>query len=66
MDPCVSDLGTCSTGIDCCVGFCRDGLCQPPAMDEVCSNIDERCTTEADCCDDRARCIGGFCALVVR
>jgi hypothetical protein len=65
LDPCVTDRGTCSTGIDCCSGFCRDGYCQPPPVNE-CSKIDERCETTSDCCDSRAECIGGFCAIIIR
>jgi hypothetical protein len=27
--------------------------------------LDEKCETAADCCDQNARCIGGFCGFVV-
>jgi hypothetical protein len=66
LEPCVTDRGTCTTGIDCCTGFCRDGLCVPPPTDE-CSKLDEKCATSADCCaETQARCVGGFCAVVLR
>jgi hypothetical protein len=66
LEPCVTDRGTCTTGIDCCTGFCRDGLCVPPPTDE-CSKLDEKCSTTADCCAETlARCVGGFCAVVLR
>ncbi|HVU05427.1 MAG TPA: hypothetical protein VHE30_26955 [Polyangiaceae bacterium] len=66
LSPCVTDRGTCTTGIDCCTGFCRDGLCVPPPADQ-CSRVDEKCTTTSDCCaDSHARCVGGFCSVIVR
>jgi hypothetical protein len=66
LEPCVSDRGTCSSGVDCCSGFCRDGYCVAPPQDQ-CSKIDERCKTNADCCaDSPAQCIGGFCAVFVQ
>ncbi|HEX4336364.1 MAG TPA: hypothetical protein VH062_10655 [Polyangiaceae bacterium] len=65
LQPCVTDRGSCTSGIDCCTGFCRDGLCAPPDT-QTCSNVDEKCTTSADCCDTRTRCIGGFCAQFIQ
>jgi hypothetical protein len=65
LQPCISDRGTCATGIDCCTGFCRDGLCMPPPVHE-CSRIDEKCTDSSDCCDAKAQCIGGFCAIRIQ
>lgn len=63
LQPCVTDRGTCTTGIDCCTGFCRDGLCRPPP-DNECAKRDEKCETSADCCNPSDRCIGGFCAAL--
>jgi hypothetical protein len=65
LDPCVSDAGRCTTGIDCCSGYCYDGYCVPQQQED-CSRINERCDAPADCCDPTARCIGGFCAVIVR
>lgn len=65
LDPCVSDAGRCTTGIDCCSGFCRDGFCVPPPKDE-CAAINEKCSSDDDCCDARANCIGGFCATIIK
>jgi hypothetical protein len=62
LEPCLSDRGTCTTGIDCCNGFCRDGLCRPQIQNE-CSKIDEKCAKTSDCCDATAQCLGGFCAV---
>jgi hypothetical protein len=66
LQPCVTDRGTCSTGVDCCSGFCRDGYCSPPPVDQ-CSQINEKCQTTSDCCaDSGGQCIGGFCAILVQ
>ena len=65
LQPCVTDRGACTSGVDCCTGFCRDGLCAPPDMHQ-CSNINDKCTTSADCCDARTKCIGGFCAQFIQ
>jgi hypothetical protein len=62
LEPCKQDGAQCSTGVECCCGGCTDtGQCGCP---EGCSNIDEKCTTAADCCSPTAQCINGFCALV--
>ncbi|MDD9947155.1 MAG: hypothetical protein OXU20_39310 [Myxococcales bacterium] len=69
LNPCKADGESCETGIDCCGGFCTDGVCGTPPPDEPprCSQIDEACTTVADCCDadsDEVACIAGFCAYL--
>lgn len=80
LDPCREDGEDCTSGIDCCGGFCSlpeqsdtefgvepVGTCgsQPPE----CSRRDERCTSDADCCppepgQDPDLCIAGFCAFI--
>lgn len=65
LQPCVTDRGTCRTGVDCCTGFCRDGLCRPQIENE-CSKIDEKCSTSSDCCDAAARCLGGVCSFILK
>jgi hypothetical protein len=65
LQPCISDAGVCSTGVDCCSGFCYDGYCRPPKQYE-CSKVGDKCSTTADCCPDtNAQCIGGFCAVIL-
>jgi hypothetical protein len=71
LQPCQADGTDCTTGDQCCDGFCRPAdpnnptspkVCSPP-MTGTCSQISEKCTTSADCCDvsTGATCIGGFC-----
>ena len=78
LDPCRKDGDSCTSGIDCCGGFCYTseprgefdepkGSCSP--MKVTCSNRDERCTSDADCCPPLGNampntCIAGFCAYV--
>ncbi|HTV17757.1 MAG TPA: hypothetical protein VMG12_03775 [Polyangiaceae bacterium] len=61
LEPCKADASSCSSGTDCCSGFCTDGACGPP---RECSGIDERCATRDDCCNPNPdiQCIAGFCA----
>lgn len=81
LDPCMKDGDTCTSGTDCCGGFCyvpevtgefiteAVGSCnpKPPA---TCSKTNDRCTTAADCCPPEPNqqpnlCIAGFCAMVL-
>lgn len=63
LDPCREDGEPCTTGIDCCGGFCTDGVCGRP--EERCAETDEACTSNDDCCDDDDYCINGFCGKVI-
>jgi hypothetical protein len=62
LTPCKSDGTTCTSGLDCCGGFCVGGMCKtaPPP----CSQIEDKCATAADCCATTPPlvCIGGHCA----
>jgi hypothetical protein len=70
MAPCQPDGGACESGSDCCGGFCRqtsagaDGtpnlVCVPPPMNQ-CSQTDEACVADGDCCNAKDRCIAGHC-----
>ena len=62
LDPCRKEGDSCTSGVDCCSGFC-DGACTPPPM--ACSKQDEHCAQQSDCCDQSNRCINGFCSMVV-
>ena len=80
LDACELDGESCTSGTDCCGGFCF----VPESMDQEfgtepvgtcssdtpeCAKTNERCTSSADCCPPDAgnpanTCIAGFCAYV--
>jgi hypothetical protein len=77
LDPCKKDGDTCTSGIDCCGGFCYIdgpvelvdpvGSCSPKKM--MCAKRDERCISDVDCCppdpgQPANTCIAGFCAYI--
>jgi hypothetical protein len=64
LDPCHADGQSCTTGVDCCKGYCTNGTCGQPQQPR-CSNTDETCTSASQCCDKSESCIGGFCAQIV-
>ncbi|HEY5147157.1 MAG TPA: hypothetical protein VII82_10335, partial [Polyangiaceae bacterium] len=67
VDPCAANGSTCQTGDQCCGGYCENGsgglVCsaQPPA----CSTLNDKCTTDSDCCGvgTGPQCINGRCAV---
>lgn len=61
LEPCRENGTMCESGVDCCCGFCTDGVC---ACKTECAALEERCTTASDCCDKTQVCIAGFCGLV--
>jgi hypothetical protein len=71
LDPCRKDGDTCTTGIDCCGGFCTDGICKPPAPPPPgdppkCAHTDESCAGGTPCCNSQDRCIAHFCGVLLR
>jgi hypothetical protein len=80
LDPCKQDGSDCTSGVDCCGGFCyvpdasdqefgieAKGMCTHDVP--KCSKFSERCTTDADCCppemgEPQSMCIAGFCAML--
>jgi WD40 repeat protein len=68
VEPCRPDGSACTTGDECCDGFCReppDGgalVCMPTAAG--CSNLYEKCIQAADCCGAAQgyTCTNGRCA----
>jgi hypothetical protein len=65
LDPCRKDGDTCTSGVDCCNGFCTAGVCGIPQMPR-CSQTGEACKKSSDCCDATDSCIGGFCTFVLQ
>jgi hypothetical protein len=67
LDPCLGDGSTCMTGDQCCNGYCEPGdgglICSNMPLSGMCSGLEDKCTTSADCCDPTNVCINGFCAL---
>ncbi|MBX3185205.1 MAG: hypothetical protein KIT72_08255 [Polyangiaceae bacterium] len=67
FDPCRPDGESCATGDQCCNGYCQPNssgelVCSNEPPGGQCSQVQERCTTAADCCDPTNRCVNGFCA----
>jgi hypothetical protein len=69
LDPCSADGKSCTSGDECCNGYCEavgDGgalVCSNAPPDNTCSGLSDKCTTSADCCDTTNACINGFCTL---
>ncbi len=64
LDPCHADGASCTTGVDCCGGFCTNGTCGKPQP--RCSNADEMCSASQMCCDASLQCIGGICTQIIK
>lgn len=74
LNPCKAVGNDCTSGIDCCTGFCQiaddkeSGVC----VEEVtCSHLNERCETTADCCPPaegqaQSECLGGSCGFLIQ
>lgn len=70
ISPCLANSMGCTTGDQCCSGYCRQvegndaGLsCTALTPLSSCSETGERCSTASDCCDTADSCIDGFCAI---
>jgi hypothetical protein len=64
LDPCHANGASCTSGYDCCGGFCTNGVCGLPAP--RCSNTGETCASGHTCCDTTEQCINGFCSQVIQ
>lgn len=68
LEPCRQLGNDCSSGSDCCTGFCRQtgdaGAFSCVAPPPTCAHEDEKCTKATDCCDQPLGfdCINGRCA----
>ena len=63
LDPCLGNGSSCTSGFDCCAGFCTDGICGMPTVPR-CSNTGETCSATQSCCTKTDECIAGYCATV--
>ena len=72
LNPCHHEGSDCTSGLDCCTGFCtikpgaEMGSCVPP---KTCSDINERCKVDSDCCPaepgkPQSMCIGDYCGFI--
>jgi hypothetical protein len=74
LNPCLANGMTCSSGLDCCCGYCLtpDGQDKGMCSCDVpkCAKINEKCKTTADCCpapqptDPAPMCLGGYCGFL--
>jgi len=66
VDPCKADGSTCSSGDQCCGGYCQadpnTGALTCGSKTNKCANLYDKCSTAADCCDQTNRCINGKCS----
>jgi hypothetical protein len=65
LNPCQADGTSCTSGDECCGGFCRPGDGGADVCTDIgggCSNLYEECTTASDCCLMGAVCINNRCA----
>ncbi|HEY1957254.1 MAG TPA: hypothetical protein VGH28_16660 [Polyangiaceae bacterium] len=76
LDPCRANGADCTSGDQCCNGYCEqadpdagvsDGgnglVCQNKPPNATCSPQGDSCQTTADCCDPNDVCSGGFCVV---
>jgi len=71
LNPCQQEGTDCTSGLDCCTGFCKipdgadKGSCVP---EKTCSDVNERCKEDSDCCpapegSQQRQCIGDYCGF---
>jgi hypothetical protein len=70
LPPCAQNGAACTSGSDCCGGYCDEtndagvAVCGKPST-QTCSNAGDHCTTTSDCCNAAVTgltCINGACA----
>jgi hypothetical protein len=68
LDPCKADGASCSSGTDCCNGFCDTtndaGAAVCGSTSSGCSQVGDRCNVSSDCCNSTAgvTCINHSCS----
>ncbi|MFI5042507.1 MAG: hypothetical protein ACHQNA_11790, partial [Acidimicrobiales bacterium] len=70
ISPCKNDAVGCTSGDQCCNGYCRTAeasdaglVCTTIPPLTQCSQVGEKCATSSDCCDTGNVCVNGFCAI---
>jgi hypothetical protein len=68
LAPCLADGASCTSGDQCCDGYCEPGdggalVCGNKPPNASCSQQGDKCTSNADCCNPKDSCINGFCEL---
>jgi hypothetical protein len=72
LNPCKQDGSECTSGLDCCTGYCKikegeaKGECVP---EKTCSDLNDKCEEDTDCCpagdgQQPRLCIGGYCGFI--
>jgi hypothetical protein len=72
-DPCRDKGESCTSGDECCGGYCRanaqgEFVCADELPPNTCAQEYESCERDDDCCatsDNPLYCIGGYCAQLV-
>jgi hypothetical protein len=68
LDPCKADGLACTSGDQCCGGFCQEspGDAGLTCISQIstCAQIGDKCSAASDCCDPGAQCIDSVCAYV--
>jgi len=68
LDPCLADGLTCSSGDQCCNGYCEangSGALVCSQSTNSCSAVGDKCESAANCCDPTNACLNGFCTVDV-
>lgn len=68
LDPCQQAGATCTSGAQCCSGFCRSsgtGALACVGAPSGCSQVTEKCAQDSDCCgaSQGIFCVNGFCSV---
>ena len=67
LAPCKADGMSCQSGDQCCNGYCEPGegglVCSNVPPNANCSQVGDKCTSAASCCDTTNLCVNGFCAV---
>ena len=73
LNPCKASALECTSGLDCCTGFCNVkagesvGKCGEKIM---CAKTNEKCSADSDCCppgegETKNVCLGNYCGFIV-